>query len=215
MKTLLQNVVEIVWKHVRFLDLWFLLLIGSTAQMHFTFVSQVHYQTGKILQLHHEDDQFIKEIIGMVGELNGMVGQLNEAQNSNVAVPADEAAIRSRVKALEEALGNSPEKAVVGLTLRKDFDNLQERYKSDIAGDARRDEKVGRPLQMVPGPDGADCRRDRRRGGQQSLFQKGVKRPSPLSTGEGLANLPGSRGFNQINQTHEQEIRPRAGGQRC
>ena len=138
MKTLLQNVAETVWKHVRLLDLWFLLLIGSTAQMHFTFVSQVHYQTGKMLQLHREDDGFIKEIVGMLRELNGMVGLLNEAQHSNVAAPADEAAIRSRVKALEEALGTSPEKAVVGLTLRKDFDNLQERYKSDIA--AMRDE---------------------------------------------------------------------------
>ena len=134
MKALIQSLVDLGWKRVRFLDLSFILLIGATAQMHMSFVSQMHYQTEKLLTLHHEDDEFINELMDIIQEMIAIARQSADAHQPGASGHVqEEAAINARIKVLEEALGGSPEKAGVGLSLRKDFDNLPERYKNDLA----------------------------------------------------------------------------------
>jgi hypothetical protein len=88
-----------------------------------------------VKMLDHEDEKLINHLEAVRGTREVSV------QGANVT------GLDSRLASLEQALGQSPEKIILGLTLRKDLENLQERYKSDmvlIRDDVHRSEEFYR-----------------------------------------------------------------------
>jgi len=141
MRNLFWKVVSYWSSHVRFLDVCIVALVLVTAQMNLNLTSRVARVVERMIEFHHEDDTFIKEILGMFDKLVGITRDINTAATGEAGKRlagspnriADVDDLKARLTALEKALGQSPEKAVLGLTLRKDIENLQDRYKGDIA----------------------------------------------------------------------------------
>jgi hypothetical protein len=139
MKRVLIDVFSFLRYHVRFLDLWLLILIVVGAEMNFSITSRVVWNIHSILKIEQQQIESSSRNLDVVGRLIRVTRSLAETLPSDGRVPAaDVKELNARLKALEDALGGSPEKAIVGLTIRNDLNNLQDRYKSDIA--AMRDE---------------------------------------------------------------------------